>query len=117
MNCELAKKLKEAGFPNSDGWTYHDIDTNEEIWIDELLPTLSELIEACGEDFGVLVLLSKEDVEKHEYQKKNNKNYYCTIDIIEGWRCVGKDSNVYYDGGSTPDEAVSNLWLALQNKK
>lgn len=48
MNYELAKKLKDSGFPQgivnvvgSDGWSYYT-------------PTLEEVIEACGDKFAHL---------------------------------------------------------------
>lgn len=57
----------------------------------KLPPTLEELIEACGEDFS---LLSK---------------------VKDGWYCESYP-NVKDVIGSTPSEAVANLWLALQDK-
>ncbi len=76
MNYELAKKLKEAGFqfillPYE---LFHSkeraIDTLKGIDIDGKLyriPTLSELIEACGVDFSAL--------------------YW----VVGGWRADGND--------------------------
>jgi len=60
-----------------------------------LIPTLSELIEACGEGFAQI--------------KKCDKY----------WRCYVADETgeaEFYRDGTTPKEAVANLWLA-QNKK
>lgn len=67
MNYALAKELKEAGFPFSKKCEYaHDGDDGlgECAYCDRktlghgsnafLLPTLEELIEACGERFGSL---------------------------------------------------------------
>lgn len=99
MNYELAKKLKEAGFAN-------DIDIpgtqtsrgSKTLWLygpkgvpsDEMVyvPTLSELIEACGEKFDFLA---------------NNRNGV--------WQASGGE--VQDRQGQTPEEAVANLWLAL----
>jgi hypothetical protein len=59
-------------------------------------PTLSELIEACGYNFGALI---------YRFQDQN-----------VGWiyECI-------YGGiktqGSTPEEAVANLWLELNESK
>ena len=133
MNYELAKKLKSAGFPqkyrqtepymdfayedyghsgqlvmmhtdNDTGWWLgQDYDLRAEGKEIELLvkcPTLSELIEACGDIFlsldSPLVLGSKEQ-----------------------WRATACNSEkMFREGfGSTPEEAVANLWIALQANK
>ncbi len=99
MNYETAEKLKDAGFPQGgDGhfmFPNGDIlgfKTNE----DHLyIPSLEELIEACGDDFISLVVL---------YDRKNwRASAYEIADRIEVL-------------GSTPIEAVANLWLALNGK-
>lgn len=87
MNDELAKKLKDAGFRMWEtsavvGNTFED---GEHYWI---YPTLSELIEACGEDFVGLI-------KRHD------------------WLTIGHDEHT---NGTTPEEAVANLWLALNQK-
>lgn len=125
MNYDLALKLKTAGFPQeleNGNWAYcldcgetsdlhlmHDDndegnfvgndyghrfkDFPEDNWIK--VPTLSELIDACGDRFFKLV---KVDVE--EYLKFGNWHAYST----EEDDCYGK----------TPEEAVVNLYLALK---
>lgn len=115
MNYELAKKLKDAGFPQSqhiggNGRTLFE-DTpkvsEEEILEDAVnetlkwqayCPTLEELIEACGNDIA-------------------------TLDrVTMGWRASGSivDTEMGYKGvdafGSTPEEAIANLWLVLNEK-
>ena len=94
MDYELAKKLKDSGFPNY-----------EEDWVDEvghvvLHPTLSELIEACGDNFLSL--------DSSRIKDKTDK-----------WTASGADIKDFFrEGvGSTPEESVANLWLALQGKK
>lgn len=83
MNYELAKQLKEAGFPQSrDGVEFISIKGQMEYFI----PTLSELIEACGDSFEELTKIENNWVVTGGYQE-------------------GK--------GSTPEEAVANLWLEL----
>jgi len=89
----LAKQLKDAGFPQihreliepGKGFIeYH----SEDDWA--YIPTLPELIDACGYDFVSL--------ERHN---------------TEGniWSCLGdKGFGVL---GSTSEEAVAKLWLAL----
>ena len=56
MNHELAKKLKDAGFPHSDP------------------PSLSELIEACG---GIPYKVSKKDIG-------GSNRYYVVFDKDDG---------------------------------
>lgn len=100
MNYELVKKLKEAGFPYVGVWRkYRDDEGNDGdpdlIWPD---PTLSELIEACGEDFGSL-----------------NRNFEPDDGL---WRAV-KKGTVHVGiitEGKTPEIAVANLWLELNKK-
>lgn len=100
MNYELAKKLKDAGFPQigrglfmiGDGTPIKLVEPGEVISLDEsnpvvYLPTLSELIEACGESFKSLELVG---------------GHFYTNDCWER---------------ETPEEAVANLWLALQKGK
>jgi len=89
ISYQLAKKLKEAEFPGSNHWTYHDVDTKEENWIDDLFPTLSELIEACGEGF---------------FKLKRCQSDQWETETREEWGTCG----------STPEEAVVNLWIALK---
>ncbi len=87
INYELAKELKEAGFPETT--EYYGVN-----------PTLSDLIEACGEEFGSL------------------ERRVLELGIIQNiivWDCWG--SNPQNQGyGSTPEIAVAKLWLALNKK-
>ena len=46
MTYELAKQLKDTGFPKSDGWEFVRGGTN----FHGTKPTLSELIEACPKE-------------------------------------------------------------------
>lgn len=122
IKFELAKQLKDAGFPQeyrktpiAMDWVYDstgdlimihdDNDTgwwlgqdyvvrfNKELLQKEYIkdPTLSELIEACGDKFNRL--------EKG----------------IGGWIVIGADGDKRTDG-STPEIAVLKLWLALNKK-
>lgn len=95
MKYELAKQLKDAGFPNSENWITADIASQgkrmvigdqSEIYI---VPTLSELIEACG-----TIQLNIYNDAKYSQALSNSK--------------VGE--------GSTPEEAVANLWITLNKK-
>lgn len=103
MTYELAKQLKNAKFPLKTtnfgpnqktpiAYFLDGIDSG----IGYIPPTLSELIEACGEQFGGL-------------QKRIDKtwsaepNYGLSMDFDD---VVGK----------TPEEAVARLWLELNKK-
>lgn len=90
MDYQLALKLKEAGFPQNGKDCNWIID--EESPLDEIYtPTLSELIEACGEEFLSLAKFGK---------------------IWEAFRHKELKPEV----GNTPEEAVANLWLELNKK-
>jgi hypothetical protein len=93
MNYELAKKLKDEGFPQKTNCECCSQVIGED---DEfvILPTLSELIEACH---GEIMLLRDINVTSVEY-----KAGIATSGII----CKG----------STPEIAVANLWLELNKK-
>lgn len=111
MTYELAKQLKDAGFPQRHSTHAYCLDGKHIAWMTDafdpkedqcmhcgrgehiLIPTLSELIEACGDRFGSLVN------ELHE---------------IIRWSAFGND--VYSNSvevGKTPEEAVAKLWLEL----
>lgn len=94
MNYELEKKLKDAGFPQhqplvNDGngnWNYH--------------PTLSELIEACGDRFHCLVYTTNGG-----------------MDCDRKFWSAGNSPKVHdWQNGSSPEEAVTRLWLAINKK-
>jgi hypothetical protein len=109
MNYELAKTLKDAGFPQEtkyfwfnpfkeQGWRLvkeHEWDFNgHHEWYAS--PTLEELIEACGDKF--YSLFTSDDIFL------NKKWFACYIN--EG-------KNVTGSIGDTKVEAVAKLWLAL----
>jgi hypothetical protein len=89
ISYELARKLKDAGFPQSElaraqhqaGYDYVS------------LPTLSTLIEVCGEGFGVLGRDPDRWVAR-EYVSER-----------------GEWNNAHE--GETPEDAVARLWLLL----
>lgn len=106
ISYKLAKKLKDAGFPQhvKDGSVRH-IDACDWGRIEcaqPYAPTLSELIDACGDDFIQLAL------EKLKIGK------WCAQGGWEEHRdCRAPKHDAY---GSTPEEAVGRLWLALNRK-
>ena len=91
MTYELAKKLKDAGF--SKGKIHAEM---MEMEGETFYPTLSELIEACGEKIWKLEFSSTESI----------------------WRAFSQNSRLLIGSckGSTPEEAVANLWLELNKK-
>lgn len=90
ISYELAKKLKEAGFPQSDFNICGHCAGG--LTMDVFIPTLSELIEACGERF--------ESLGRDEY--------------AGGW--VSFDKEDKYGRGFIPEESVANLWLEINEK-
>lgn len=104
MKYELAKKLKDAGFPQKFIFP-DDLELKARVAMarDEDIvtyPNLSELIEACGDGF--------------EYLNRVHGGGWVagTHDTpIEGTLGVSN-----FENGTTPEEAVANLWLALHSK-
>lgn len=104
MNYETAKKLKTKGFPQKNG-SYYIADEDDDVHLSHghtsaeqqfdpmydyyYSPTLSDLIEACGERLKILA---------------NAGNH---------WRAMGDTVETDYIAGETPDIAVANLYLAL----
>lgn len=101
ISYEIALKLKEAGFKSSHqmdmdtgGWCVfcpYEKENYEKGFEDMCFPTLSELIEACGDKLKLLI---------------NCGNHWQTQGIEKEHECRG----------STPSEAVANLWLSLNTK-
>src|SRR6516225_5767632 len=93
ISHQLARKLKDAGFPQSElaraqqraGYDYVS------------LPNLSTLIEVCGEGFGAL-------------GREPNRWVACEY-VSER----GEWSNVHE--GETPEDAVARLWLSLNGQQ
>lgn len=96
MTYELAKELKEAGFKYdwcTDMAATPPTDCPSTCEQMGCYPTLSELIEACGEQFRYLI----RDGEK-------------------SWRAWGIQGYELKHNYLTPEEAVARLWLALNKK-
>lgn len=101
MIYELAKQLKDAGFPQGEGGEHYltcaSFDDDENCRSDGHIAyasNLSELIEACGDKFEGLF-----NTLKYPHANKWLAEGY-------GEKCLG----------STPEEAVAELWLALNKK-
>ena len=90
MDYELAKSLMDAGFPQiGKGSLIGPLDklvwrSGDRVYV----PTLEELIAACGENFSSL--------------KKQH----------DGWLAYANYDQSYF--AETPVEAVARLWLELQ---
>lgn len=122
MNYELARGLKDAGFPQKEYGSYGDgeryqfretddpfVPNNRTMWVryynDDFIqehlseivyfPTLSELIEACEEEF---------------YSVNQN-----ATNDGKGWSAESWGS-ADVETGNSPSEAVARLWLALNRK-
>ena len=111
MDYELAKKLKDAGFPQGTQWSFVDKEGNPKGIEHQLrivsehgrvnllvaeydlvsAPTLPELIEACGA-FGETI----------------------TITVNPDGVAWAEDLSGHKASGTTPEEAVSNLYLSLK---
>lgn len=107
MPYELAKKLKDAGFPQG---PYGNrtlepqlVDPRrtvaEAMEQEAYAPTLEELIDACGDNFAWL---------HHSVKSKR----WAVQDFI-----YDEDEGPHGGQGSTPTEAVARLWLALNSTK
>lgn len=100
MNYELAKKLKDAGFPHNWAKDFESLLPNHPEDC-KCLPTLSELIEACG---GILLW----GCESHGYYASKQ---FCPTENKTIESIIEADAE-----GKTPEEAVANLWLELNPK-
>jgi hypothetical protein len=92
ISYDLARELKDAGYP------FPKPIEGDEFWY---LPTLEELIEACGISFLKLERGTRQTGER---------------EISDCWTVMGliaepHEYNAYTE--ATPTEAVARLWLAL----
>jgi len=112
MDYELAKELKDAGFPQRDAsyyWTdgtlpssyRHAAVLDESKYVEApsyAAPTLSELVKACGENFRSLDL---------------------TLLPSSVWHCTGVNASATHVHwtfhGTTPEAAVARLWMGLKS--
>lgn len=114
ISYELAKRLKDAGFPQlheadpkGEGKKLISDNLADNMEIDAGIvyaPTLSELIEWCGNDFYGLFK-----------DQENNRVSYL------GWKATGM-TNLHVDSrlhgeGRTPEVAVAELGIKLHNKR
>jgi len=108
ITFELAKQLKEAGYPNMHFACSKDHDCNcdkSDCELDAIYhPSLSQLIEECGEEF-------------HSLDSPVIANKIKDFGI---WTATGsidrKGKRFGFVNGKTPSEAVARLWLKLNKK-
>jgi hypothetical protein len=106
MNYELAKRLKEAGFPQEqrDGtFLRRPWDSSAKGRDDPYAPTLEELIESCPKTVGKATFVLGSANQGQEWVA-------CYFDFATN---RGSEFN---ESGSIPVEAVACLWLALERK-
>ncbi len=114
MTYETALALKDAGFPLKKVSAPSDWDGNS-IFFDGtttlggnkrayLIPTLEELIEACGDEFMSI--------------NQNRDN--ATRKIVKGskqfWATGLTGIRANHEEGATPSEAAARLWINLHKK-
>lgn len=106
MNYELAKQLKDAGFPQKGEGIFEGGEGTDEL-PDVYSPTLEELIEACGDRLMSVHRTVPARVEKSDHWG------------AEAYFETGPDDEPRGSQlglGQTPTEAVAKLWLALNKK-
>ena len=118
MNYELAKELKEKGWPQHfskdvicgvcGGSRSCDRCVN---YI--YTPTLFELIEACGDQFGQLKRLRGELEGQWEAQRVSSKGDYLSDANLN---VLPSKDHLSFHYGMTPEEAMATLWLVLNPK-
>ncbi len=123
ITYETARKLKDAGFPQKSeiswvcttdyNWRCNRCGTKESNAVsvpescpnldcNAYIPTLSELIAACGDRFRLFNRLANE---------------HPTLQQKGGWLAVSGEFEERIDAfGDTPEEAVANLWLELNKR-
>jgi len=107
LSYDTAKRLKDAGFPQKT----HNECCGEVLGEDGepvMIPDLSELIEACGDEIYSL----RRTYEKNIWVAHGYNLFNRDIKQIQ-FQALGQKGFV----GSTPEEAVANLYLALHEKE
>jgi len=115
ISYELAKKLKEAGFSQ-------DMDVGDMFYDDEKCPTLNSYVEEAGEEF---VVQSKNPIKiptLSELIEACGKELLLIKHVFDGgldgkeelWWAEAKNDGM---AGVNPEESVAYLWLALQKRK
>ena len=122
MNYELAKMLKDAGFVthNHDIWTHCVANCFTHSNSEEVThcPSLSELIEACGDKFGAVYKSHDNVIIEENEDKVTYKNVYEAVDSTTFSMMTSPKfpKSFLVNAGSTPEEAVAYLWLQLNSQ-
>ena len=104
ISYELALKLKEAGFPNIKICIGRDRPDHYALGCDERFPTLSELIEECGDRFS--------GVSRNPFLNPKYENQiWCATGMYDNGRHQLQIS------GISPEEAGANLYLAIHKPR
>lgn len=96
MDRYLIKRLKDEGFP------CHTFPEGT-----KMTPTLSELIEKCGENFAILSAIK-------DHSGKIIKWHASGWDVD---RCIDMECCPEAGVGATPFDAVAKLWLTINSKQ
>jgi len=117
MNYETALALKDAGFKVQDKPVgrfdgEHHFMQREEFFVKDGkqvdVPTLSELIDACGEDFACISRMRGTPEPEHPWH---------ALAWSDTDACPDTDCCPSANVGDTPEIAVANLYLSLHGKK
>jgi hypothetical protein len=111
MKYELAKQLKDAGFPQMCGvqWGMQRVPALREISaIDPSLsvPSIDELMQECGEPIQIIMIKAN-----NIYPEKNEPK---TFLLYEAKKLDGSNKS---GTGFSAQEAVATLWLELNKIK
>ena len=102
IDYKLAKQLKEAGFIfKQKVWEVDDFPPES-----YKLPTLSELIEACGDEFAELAHPTKDWFAESKTNELKDVCKTCGVRTVEPIMQHGK----------APEVAVAKLWLKLNER-
>jgi hypothetical protein len=99
MNYDLAKQLKDVGFPQGGkgNWMLPPDKIVARSHDRVYEPTLEELIGACGDKFHSLVSVHK--------------------GAHKSWQACAETDGLVSGEGGTPTEAIAYLWLALNSNR
>lgn len=104
ISYKLARELKDSGFSQKGNGRFifstgYILPQGADSELAVYIPTLSELIKACGNRFNYLL-------QKKECVWLANSYFEDDMEVF------GKENGF----GKTPEEAVANLWVVLNNK-
>lgn len=127
MNYELAKKLKDAGFPQKGFWFYGSNETDTPCLTYETNPYDTCAIQMLGHDDTDIVLKIPRCRKLvlcyaptlSELIEACEKDYFILMKISGRWHAGHGISPLHgnTESGATPEEAVSNLWLRITSNE